>query len=92
MNGEALMYPKNCDSERTSGREESAVLRGRGRPRHMIWMKHGAAVFLAALREIFDESAYARFLGQNGLASSSVAYAAFLREQGVAKVRGPRCC
>ena len=92
MNREALMYPKNCHSDRISGREESAVLRGRERPRHMIWMKRGAAVFLAALREIFDESAYARFLGRNGLASSAVVYAAFLREQGAAKVRHPRCC
>ena len=49
-------------------------------------------ILLATLREIFDESAYARFLGRNGLASSAVAYAAFLWEQEAAKVRHPRCC
>jgi len=46
----------------------------------------------AALLEIFDESAYARFLTRMRLASSPDAYAAFLREQEAAKSRRPRCC
>jgi hypothetical protein len=49
-------------------------------------------IFLAALREIFDEAAYARFLGRSGMASSSQAYAAFRREFEEAKVRRPKCC
>jgi len=44
------------------------------------------------LREIFDEAAYARFLGRRGLASSNRAYAAFRREFEEAKVRRPKCC
>ena len=44
------------------------------------------------LREIFDEAAYARFLGRRGLASSSGAYAAFRREFEEAKARRPKCC
>jgi hypothetical protein len=46
----------------------------------------------AALREIFDEAAYARFLARAGMASSSDAYAAFRREFEEAKVRRPKCC
>lgn len=49
-------------------------------------------VIVAALREIFDESAYPRFLEQKQLGSSPEAYAAFLGEQAVARERRPRCC
>jgi hypothetical protein len=55
-------------------------------------LKSGAQVLLATLREIFDESAYARFLSQRELVSSKAAYAAFRREYEVAKARRPRCC
>jgi hypothetical protein len=48
--------------------------------------------FMAMLREIFDEAAYARFLDRAGMASSSEAYAAFRREFEEAKVRRPKCC
>ena len=51
-----------------------------------------AAIVVAALREIFDEAAYTRFLGRAGMASSSEAYAAFRREFEEAKVRRPKCC
>ena len=47
---------------------------------------------LAILREIFDESAYARYLQQNQLRSSREAYAGFLREHELVKARRPRCC
>jgi hypothetical protein len=55
-------------------------------------LKSCARIFLAALREIFDESAYSRFLSQRQLASSRAAYAAFRQEHEVAKARRPRCC
>ena len=48
--------------------------------------------FPATLREIFDESAYARFLSERQLASSRAAYASFRREYEVTKARRPRCC
>jgi hypothetical protein len=51
-----------------------------------------ALLLASALREIFDESAYARFLDRRKLASSREAYAAFCRENEVAKARKPRCC
>jgi hypothetical protein len=47
---------------------------------------------VAALREIFDESAYARFLERQNLGSSKESYAAFSRENELAKARRPRCC
>ncbi len=51
-----------------------------------------AQVFVAALREIFDEAAYERFLNRSGARSSNQAYAAFRREFEEAKVRRPKCC
>lgn len=45
-----------------------------------------------ALREIFDEAAYARFLARHGIESSRAAYGAFLRESGAARERRARCC
>ncbi len=47
---------------------------------------------LAALREIFDEAAYARFLARTGQPSSRAAYAGFLRERAASQERRPRCC
>ena len=55
-------------------------------------LKSCAQIFLATLQEIFDESAYARFLEQKQLLSSRPAYAAFLRENEAAKARRPKCC
>jgi hypothetical protein len=51
-----------------------------------------AAIVVAALREIFDEAAYARFLDRAGMASSREAYATFRQEFEESKVRRPKCC
>ena len=45
-----------------------------------------------ALREIFDEGAYARFLQREGLHNSAAAYRIFRRENEVLNLRRPRCC
>ena len=50
------------------------------------------ALLVSALREIFDESAYTRFLNRRQMTSSREAYAAFCREYEAAKGRRPRCC
>ena len=42
-------------------------------------MRRAWRIFVATLREIFDEAAYARFLGREGH-TSRASYAAFLRE------------
>ena len=47
---------------------------------------------MAALREIFDEAAYSRFLQRTQSASSTIAYAAFCRERERSSARRHRCC
>ncbi len=49
-------------------------------------------VLLAALREIFDEAAYSRFLSRTQMASSPRAYASFRDEFEEGKTRRPKCC
>lgn len=51
-----------------------------------------ARILLATLREIFDETAYARFLQRTHMASSQAAYAAFWRERETGHARRPSCC
>ncbi len=55
-------------------------------------LRRGVELVYAALREIFDEAAYDRFLLRHETASSCAAYAAFRRETETAKARRPRCC
>lgn len=55
-------------------------------------LRSSAQIFVATLHEIFDESAYARFLDQKKLSSSRATYAAFRQENEAAKARRPRCC
>jgi hypothetical protein len=47
---------------------------------------------VAMIREIFDESAYDRFLARVGASRSIHSYREFLREREEAMVRKPRCC
>ena len=54
--------------------------------------RKAARVFVAVLREIFDESAYSRFLRSRQIASSADAYAAFCREREADYQRRTRCC
>ncbi len=56
-----------------------------------IFLK-AAKILRAALREIFDETAYERFLRRTQKASSAEAYGAFRREFEEAKAQRPRCC
>ena len=49
-------------------------------------------VVLSALREIFDESAYGRFLERKQTESSREAYAEFMQEHEALRARRPRCC
>jgi len=59
-----------------------------------LWELIVAARKLAAaiLREIFDESAYERFLAQHQLSSSAAAYSSFCHERDHNRARRPRCC
>lgn len=51
-----------------------------------------AKLLLAALREIFDEAAYARYLAQTQKSPSREAYADFFRERQATQARRARCC
>jgi hypothetical protein len=51
-----------------------------------------ASISRAILQEIFDESAYQRFLDRRELESSPNAYTIFLQENDQDKSRRPRCC
>ncbi len=46
----------------------------------------------AVLQEVFDESAYQRFLDRNRMVSSPSAYASFRQENEQTQSRRPRCC
>jgi hypothetical protein len=46
----------------------------------------------ATLHEIFDESAYDRFLSQTNATRSVPSYRAFTRERDAAMLKKPRCC
>ena len=58
----------------------------------MMGLREAINVVLAALREIFDESAYRRFLERKRMVSSREAYAEFLQENELLRARRPRCC
>jgi hypothetical protein len=51
-----------------------------------------ARILLAAMREIFDESAYQRYLARMQAKSSPETYASFCRELDDLKARRPKCC
>jgi hypothetical protein len=46
----------------------------------------------ATLREIFDESAYDRFLQRTSKTHSAASYRDFTRERDAAMTKKPRCC
>jgi hypothetical protein len=58
----------------------------------MSRLQTAARIFVAVLREIFDESAYTRFLRERQIPSSAAAYAAFCRERESQCARRTRCC
>jgi len=60
--------------------------------RQLAFVRRVLGLFRSALREIFDESAYERFLERQRKAPSQAAYAEFLREGQAAQERRARCC
>jgi hypothetical protein len=72
--------------------EESAAPRGQRCLTRESWIAAAARTFWLTLCEIFDESAYARFLARQRMVSSPGSYAAFLRETERTRARRPRCC
>lgn len=91
MNG----MPQNCHPER-SALHAKRVMRGVEGPCVLSVasanLRAALQLVCAALREIFDESAYHRFLLRRGLQPSAATYADFRAEHEQAKSRRPRCC
>jgi hypothetical protein len=58
----------------------------------MIRVMRSLQLVVAALREIFDEAGYARFLHRRQMLSSRQAYAEFCREREATQARRPKCC
>ncbi len=58
----------------------------------MKFLHKAARILVEVLREVFDESAYERFLRIRQMPSSATAYAAFCREREVEYSRRSRCC
>jgi hypothetical protein len=56
------------------------------------WLVRAMTLLFSALREIFDESAYSRFLARRDMRSCRGSYAAFVREQEGIKARRAKCC
>ena len=68
----------------------SRALRGVCRFRHSG--RRALQLLRSALREIFEEAAYERYLARHGLGPSSASYAAFLRDWKEHRPPRPRCC
>jgi len=63
-----------------------------GKPSLLAWFPQIAVAMTSLLKEIFDESAYGRFLERNRISSSATAYARFREENDRLKSQRPRCC
>ena len=85
-----------CHPERSGmpAKRASRVVEGPLPSIRSLWERMVAARKLAAaiLREIFDESAYNRFLTQRHLTSNAAAYSQFCREREKIKIGPTRCC
>jgi len=60
-----------------------------------VFLEHAGLIWdtaVATLREVFDESAYERFLARAGKQRSVNSYREFSRERESSLARKPRCC
>jgi hypothetical protein len=85
-----------CDPKRSDSFAQRPIRGVEGPPRspRAVWAQlfHAAHIALAILREVFDESAYARFLSRTQSSPSKEAYAAFCQENELTKLRRQFCC
>ena len=57
-----------------------------------MYRRKFCALVAMVFREIFDETAYSRFLARRNVTPSRESYAEFIQEQSQSKARLPRCC
>lgn len=88
--------PTTCHPERSEPRAQRAIRGVEGPLLSYSALRYRIAavcrIAAAILQEIFDESAYDRFLKRNHLQSSAKAYATFQQENEQSRARRPRCC
>jgi len=71
----------------------TADARRRGEKSGLRWrLQNSWKILRFALREIFDESAYDRFLLRTNASRSVASYRAFISERDAAMVKKQRCC
>ncbi|HLJ87364.1 MAG TPA: hypothetical protein VKZ53_11115 [Candidatus Angelobacter sp.] len=58
----------------------------------MKYLRSFFTLFLATLREVFDENAYQRFLLRTSGAPSTQSYREFMQEREGSMAKRPRCC
>jgi len=68
------------------------ITRSRAITRSHLVLKRAMQILRATLREIFDESAYDRFLQRTQRQRSVESYRTFMIERDAAAVTRPRCC
>jgi hypothetical protein len=56
------------------------------------YLQNAWSILRATLREVFDESAYERFLLRTKSLRSHESYRSFMRERDAAMAKKPRCC
>jgi len=89
--GEQLQKPTTEARRHGEGSGDRVIARDRviGKSGYLI---KAARTIRAAIREIFDESAYDRFLQRTHTPRSIASYRDFTRERDAAMVKKQRCC
>ena len=62
------------------------------RSRRTSRLQHAMAVLVSVAQEIFDETAYQRFLNRTQMQAGAESYAEFRKEQDELRARRTRCC
>jgi len=62
------------------------------RSRRTGQLRHAMAVLVSVAQEIFDETAYQRFLNRTQMQAGAESYAEFRKEQDELRARRARCC
>jgi hypothetical protein len=81
-------HPITCDHRITRSARRSYEILKDLLPR----LTTALQILFAAIREIFDESAYDRFLLRTSAARSIASYRAFTHERDASMQKKPRCC
>jgi hypothetical protein len=86
---------RDGESRRSSGFSDHPIARDHPitrSPSVPAVLRNVARLLRAVLQEIFDESAYDRFLRRTNVSRSAASYRAFTQERDAAMMKKPRCC